>query len=319
VPPQISPSGPWGPSILISVVVASRNRPAELRNCLASINQERAADVELIVVDSASSDPSRTAHIARDANARFLSTGVPGAARARNLGLAHARGDIIAFTDDDAVVDFGWLAAFRQVFKDPVIDAVVGPVVVMGTTPPLAMKPGSGIDPAIDRIRHSRTNRRWFDEVAFGSIGFGANLAVRRCTFDRFGTFRECLGAGAPISGDENYFLLKLIANGAIVANEPKARVFHPPQSPARVRELQRSAVAYLLFVMGTQPQLAPRAAVRLLRRILARCAPAAGSSGNGAKKSRMAEILDSLVAAPRLLLEAKRMERMRTVQRASG
>jgi glycosyltransferase involved in cell wall biosynthesis len=304
--------------ILISVVVASRDRPTELRRCIASINRERSFDVELIVVDSASADRITTERICRDGDARYLRTEMAGAARARNIGLAHARGDIVAFTDDDAVVDSGWLASFRRAFQDPALDAVVGPVIVMGTEPPLAMRPGSGIDPAVDRTRHSRTNRHWFDEIALGSIGFGANLAVRRRTFDRFGMFRECLGAGAPISGDENYFLLTLVARGAIVANEPGARVYHPPQSSARVRELQRSAVAYLFFVMGTLPRLAPRAAARLLRRLLARCVPVTASSASVRKRSRVVEMLDSLAAAPRLLLAAKRMERVRTVHRAS-
>lgn len=95
--------------------------------------------------------------------------------------------------------------------------------------------------------------------LAFGSIGFGANLAVRRSTFQRYGLFRNCLGAGAPIPGDENYFLFCLVTHGGLVVNEPRARVTHPPQPPERIRELRRARLAYVLYLLSTQPRLATR------------------------------------------------------------
>jgi glycosyltransferase involved in cell wall biosynthesis len=297
----------------LSIVVASRDRPEMLQHCIASINRCRAPDAELIVVDSASSDRGRVARIARLGGARLVRSELPGAARARNLGLAGARGDIIAFTDDDATVDPGWADALRNAFSDPVVDAVVGPVFLEGTSPPFAMHPRTGIDPAIDRVRFSRANQGWFDEVSFGSIGFGANLAVRRGAFNRFGTFRECLGAGAPIAGDENYFLLTLVARGATVMNEPRARVFHPPQTPGRIRELQRSAVAYLLYVIGTQPGLAPRTAARILRRIMHRSRGGVRRSPAGPAGARAREILEAALAAPGLLLAARQFGQQRT------
>ncbi len=88
---------------LVSVVVPTRDRPNLLAQTLLSVRAQRDVDLEILVVDDASGDPSATA-AARvpDPRVRVLSHATPlGVAAARNRGIAGAAGAWIAFVDDD--------------------------------------------------------------------------------------------------------------------------------------------------------------------------------------------------------------------------
>ena len=87
----------------ISVVIPTRNRAARLGRALQSVRAQTLAPLEIIVVDDASEDA--TPKVLRELAAPDLevirNTEQRGASHARNLGLAAARGDLIAFLDDD--------------------------------------------------------------------------------------------------------------------------------------------------------------------------------------------------------------------------
>jgi glycosyltransferase involved in cell wall biosynthesis len=88
---------------LVSVVIATRNRSDLLRRTLRSICAQEGVDLEVIVVDDASSDGTTTT-MARSADDRVKVIRLPqreGVARARNCGIAAARGQWVAFCDDD--------------------------------------------------------------------------------------------------------------------------------------------------------------------------------------------------------------------------
>ena len=86
---------------LVSVVVPTRNRPAMLREALASIDgiTRDGFEIETIVVDDAPSDD--TSHVAHEMKARYVRGSGRGASVARNAGIAAAQGEVIAFLDDD--------------------------------------------------------------------------------------------------------------------------------------------------------------------------------------------------------------------------
>jgi len=102
-----------------SVIIATYNRVESLRRCLAAIEGQTLAPMEVIVVDDASSDGTfqmvdvefPTVRLLRQANNR-------GPAAARNRGIAVARGAIIAFTDDDCVPSPEWLAVLCAGFEE---------------------------------------------------------------------------------------------------------------------------------------------------------------------------------------------------------
>ena len=293
------------PQIRASVVVASRNRPQQLKECLKFILETLTADDEIIVVDSASASSDEIVDIALTAGARLLRTEMGGSARARNLGIQHARGGFVAFTDDDARVESGWLNAIVSRFTDPAVAAVVGPVFELDSAPPKLLISFAHFDAAHDVVSFSRANPDWFARVRVGAIGSGANLAVRRSVFERHGFFPESLGRGVPIPGDENYYLLKLVEGGETVMNEPTARVHHPQHSPARHQELRRRGIVYIAYVLLTRPQLR----WPLLKRLLLRKFYEKRSSGPK-MKIPFADLAIGLILTPSLLLSARRIDR---------
>ena len=292
--------------ISTSVVVASRNRPEELYNCLHSIRAAMRPGDELIVVDSASAAPRSVHRVAEQVGAKVIRTELAGSAAARNLGVARAVCDILAFTDDDAVVDQHWISTACERFRDARISAVVGPVFESGLATDRTLFEFGSFSAASDEVEFDRRSGDWFSRARFGAIGSGANLFVRRSAFESHGPFREGLGAGAPIIGDENYFLLTLIESGAIVAHVPGSRVHHPAQSIERLRDVRMGYVAYLLYVFLTRPLIRSQvcqSAFTGLRRMR-------GSAARPARRTPLTEIVRAVVRAPHLVVRALRIDR---------
>jgi GT2 family glycosyltransferase len=91
----------------VSVVVCSRNGERTIRDTLDGLLQLEYPDYEVIVVDDGSTDA--TAAIAREYPFSVISTPNGGLSAARNTGLEAARGEIVAYIDDDAWPDPHWL------------------------------------------------------------------------------------------------------------------------------------------------------------------------------------------------------------------
>ena len=101
-------------SLAASIIVCSYNRCDDLRACLASLPWERleAAGVEVIVVEDGCTDGTVAMVRSEYPQAKLLS-GEPnqGPSHCRNRGAAEARGQLLLFLDDDAMVEPGWLDA----------------------------------------------------------------------------------------------------------------------------------------------------------------------------------------------------------------
>src|SRR4051812_25564297 len=117
----------------ISVVIATYNRSQRLDECLDALARQRCSKGDqVIVVDNGSTDGT-PAVITRQAE-RFpvpllhLEERQPGKSRALAAALAVATGDVLAFTDDDVLVDPDWLDAIRAVMADPATALAGGPV-----------------------------------------------------------------------------------------------------------------------------------------------------------------------------------------------
>jgi len=96
----------------ISVVVATRDRPAALERCLTALSWQTAHDLEVVVVDDASQRPvavvEAVTRAGQEARARVVGGAGRGPAAARNLGAAAARGAVVLFTDDDCMPGPRW-------------------------------------------------------------------------------------------------------------------------------------------------------------------------------------------------------------------
>src|SRR5918993_6123685 len=148
------PAGdPGGP--LVTVVVATRDRPQSLARCLQALAEVTYAPFEVVVVDNPPSTRGTLAVVRQrsgvDTRVRYVRELRPGLSCARNRGLGEALGALVAFTDDDVVVDPGWLdGVVRGFARSPSVACVTGLV------------PSARLDTA---------EQRYFDRR--GSWGFG--------------------------------------------------------------------------------------------------------------------------------------------------
>ena len=110
----------------VSVAVVTYNGAKTLKPCLASLEKLTYPDYEVLVVNDGSTDD--TAQIAREfPRVRLVSTENHGLSSGRNTALKFAKGEIIAYTDDDCEVDPDWLYYLATALRDEEIDAVGGP------------------------------------------------------------------------------------------------------------------------------------------------------------------------------------------------
>ena len=237
-PEDAAPAPVAGRTPTLTAVICTRNRPEMLARCLASLHElvrtPAAARVrlEILVVDNAPSDDRSREIVARSHHARYVRAPVQGLDFARNCALREARGDFVAFFDDDVTVDPGWLDGFVAALAgNPDAAAVTGPVLPweLATRAQILFEEYGGFGHRFERTRHDAAQA---DDPLFpckpGHIGAGCNMAVRRSTVLALGGFDEALDTGAalPGGGDLDIFY-RILRAGHPIATEPQCLVFH--------------------------------------------------------------------------------------------
>jgi glycosyltransferase involved in cell wall biosynthesis len=120
-PPAAAPDGP-----LVTVAVCSRTRAAQLHPCLDSLIALDYAPLDLVVID-ASDDRTRVEALIRDHYPAIRYSSAPGAGAAPRRAVAECRGDVLALTHGDTVVDRRWVSGLVPVFlADPDVMTVTG-------------------------------------------------------------------------------------------------------------------------------------------------------------------------------------------------
>lgn len=213
----------------MSVVICTRERPDDLRRCLAALVRQTAGPIEVIVVDNAPrSDGTR--RVAEEAGVRYVVETRPGLNCARNCGFQAARAEIVAYTDDDAVPLPVWAETLLRVFEDPDVAAVAGPML------PLELE--TEAQQLFERYLGGEAGRRdrdvprvyppGFPPAAAGKVGAGANMAFRRSVLEAAGPFDEAFDAGTLTrSGGDTEMFGRLLSAGYQLVYEPQARVLH--------------------------------------------------------------------------------------------
>jgi glycosyltransferase involved in cell wall biosynthesis len=231
---------------VISVVFATHNRGTDLGRTLASFREARAplrTPWELLVVDNNSTDgtPGVIAEFGRDSGLplRSLSERRQGKSFAINSGILAARGEVLAFTDDDATVDVAYLRAVERAVDEHDALAFGGRVVAVWP----ARAPVWLLDePALRSTRAGVVAYDMGDSVVELGRGVrppaGANFFCRRRAFERYGLFREDLGPNAndQLYAEDTDFVERLRSAGERVLYVPGVVVYHPV-SAARLRK----------------------------------------------------------------------------------
>jgi O-antigen biosynthesis protein len=243
-----------------SVVIATRARPEALAVCLGALRKQSLAPLEILVVESGGGTDA-VEMLARAHGAGYLVESAPGASRARNRGLRASAGEVVAFTDDDAIPDPGWLRSIAAEFRDPAVGGVAGRVVSVdgsdGEAEAIARLIGLSMTGGDRRRRIDRSTSGWFEIANFGGVGIGPNMAFRRGALMDVGGFDERLGPGTPLrGGEEPYAFFALLKAGFAVAYTPDATVAHPQELPSlhemrgRLRDAYSAATGHVTFLL---------------------------------------------------------------------
>ena len=225
---------------MISVLVSTCNRAARLPNLLASLSRMSVPATlpwELVIVDNNSTDDTRdvAARFIADADfpCRYVFEERQGLSRARNRGVAEARGDVLACVDDDCVVAPSWLAQIAGEFaRDPSLMVLGGRVELY--------------DPADAKvtIRTGRERLNLAGNVAAVDHVIGCNIAFRRAAFEQAGGFDVRFGVGSDTvpSYEDCEFVYRVMRQGGGIVYAPDVVVFHHHgrRERAAVESLQR-------------------------------------------------------------------------------
>jgi len=214
----------------ISIIISTCNRPQKLKSCLNSIGIAKliyTKNTEVIVVDQ--SDNNQTQKIVKQTNYLIKYTRITkkNLSFARNIGIKHSKGKIIAFTDDDCLVDKNWLKNINQSFdKHKNIIALFGQVKAYQA---------SSHKHLICPCTFERKKQKIISKACKHStnIGFGNNMAFRKnafCNFEGYNIngFKEWLGLGSiGMSAEDAEMPLRLLINKHQILYNPRVKVFH--------------------------------------------------------------------------------------------
>ncbi|RLP09034.1 glycosyltransferase [Propionibacterium australiense] len=237
-----------GAGLPASVVLCTTGGCDLLRPAVEAVLAQTHPDFELIVVDNAPSTGRVTQALGdvEDSRLRIVEQPVKGLSQARNAGVVAATRPFIAFTDDDAIVDAGWLVALLDPFaadSGHIIGATTGVVL-----------------PAELRYRA----QRWFESrggfpkddaphvwasgpiprpvrdfgapgeggplypVTTARVGAGVCMAYRAEALAEAGRFDVALGAGTPTRGGEDLDMFaRVLRAGWVIVHTPDAVLHH--------------------------------------------------------------------------------------------
>ena len=218
----------------ITVAICTRDRPDDMARCLASIANLGVKPLEVIVVDNAPATEA-TAELVREQfpQFRYVREETPGLDHARNRAIVEAKGEVIAYTDDDVMVDPGWIDALGRVFaEDPAIGLVAGliePAELETEAQALFERYGGFGRGCVRSYLQSRPGAPMsWDLVGAGQLGAGANMAIRVSLFEKIGHFDPALDVGTPtLGGGDHEMFFRCVRSGMICLYEPTAVVRH--------------------------------------------------------------------------------------------
>jgi glycosyltransferase involved in cell wall biosynthesis len=215
----------------VSVIICTRDRPESLERCLRSIFECMPHAEEVVVVDNCPSSDATRRLIEKYPQINYVLELTPGLDFARNAGIRHSRGQIVAFIDDDVTVHRDWVARLAACFSESKVMAVTGLVLAaeLETKAQWLFEQHWGFNRGYRVLtydwRYFKKLRPW--GVPVWEIGAGANMAFRREVFDRVGYFDTRLDVGAAGCSGDSELWYRLLASGLTCRYEPKAVAFH--------------------------------------------------------------------------------------------
>ncbi len=226
-----------GRAVNITVILCTYNRCRTLPNTLSYVAASQlpeSVEWEVLVVDNNSSDQTRDVveeFCSRyPGRFRYASEPHPGKSFALNTGIREARGDVLAFVDDDVAVGPSWLHNLTASLRGGEYAGAGGRIL-----PAEAFTPPNWL--ALDGpYAMAHVFCAYFDlghkACELDRPPYGANMAFRKKMFEKYGLFRTDLGPSPnpeiPRPNEDTEFGRRLIAAGERLWYEPSAVIYHP-------------------------------------------------------------------------------------------
>ena len=211
-----------------TVAVTTRDRPEDLKRCLDALMKLPDDGQEYLVVDNCpATDVTRQLVAQYGDRIRYVREDRPGSSAARNRALHEAQCEIVAFSDDDAVPDPGWLRALLRNFADPLVLCVTGLVMPLEleTEAQRWFELYSPHGRGFWRVVYDCAG---YDTLHVAPVGVSANMALRRSVTEQVGFFEEALGPGTRCRAGEDYELFsRILTAGYRIVYEPAALSWH--------------------------------------------------------------------------------------------
>jgi len=260
----------------VSVVVATRDRPGDLRNCLQClVAQISPRHVEIVVIDNNPGSGLTPPVVADFPDVILVNEPRQGLAYARNRGFVAASGEIAIATDDDVTMPPDWLEKLMAPFARSNVAAVTGNTLPLelDTDSQYLFEAYGGLGRG---FRSLEADSVWFRSfrrrpVPTWELGATANAAFRMAVFahPEIGLMDEALGPGMPSGvGEDTYLFYKIIRAGYTLVYTPDAFVWHKhrremPALRHQIYNYSKGHVAYHLTTLLQDRDL--RALTRLL------------------------------------------------------
>jgi GT2 family glycosyltransferase len=239
----------------LTVAICTKDRPDNLNRLLQSLLplQQGEPDpcFEILVVDNAPSDDRTNDLVASFPSVRYTREPKAGLDFARNCALKDATGELLAFLDDDVVVDRQWLNGLMNAWaENPDAAAFTGLVLPyeLETDAQILFEQRGGFRRGFEKIRHGLQQA---DNPLYpcgaGIFGAGCNMAFRRQILLQLGGFDDALDTGKslPGGGDLDIFY-RVIRSGYPLVYEPQYLVYHQHR-----RELNQLRHQYWTWGLG--------------------------------------------------------------------
>ncbi|MGB3759090.1 MAG: glycosyltransferase [Rivularia sp. (in: cyanobacteria)] len=244
----------------LTVAICTKDRPDNVKRCLTSLlalqqpNINQPPKFEILVVDNAPSDGRTHDLIESMASVGYTCEPKPGLDFARNRAVEEATGVLLAFLDDDVVVDRQWLMGLQEAWaENPDAGAFTGLVLPyeLETEAQIIFEHRGGFRRGFEKIRYgqSLSGNPSYPSGA-GIFGAGCNMTFRRQVLLVLGGFDEALDTGKPLpgGGDLDIFY-RVIRAGYPLVYEPLYLVYH--QHRRDMKQLQHQYWTWGLGLMA--------------------------------------------------------------------
>ena len=209
---------------MISVIIVTRNRQEKLLRCIRSLLQNNNVHFEVLIIDQ-----SDDTHLSRQIlqhvnhqNIRYFFYPHNNVSQAKNFGIHHAKGSILAFTDDDCIVTHQWITNVDRFYiSHPWVDGVFGATLPFSPkTHPKENCPSIFTPNSYKEMHVPATHWKY--------VGIGNNMSFRSRTIANHGLFKEWLSYGSQGGPSEDgEMILRLLIQGCTLAQNPHAVIYH--------------------------------------------------------------------------------------------